>query len=137
MSYEYSFVVTKKTGETVDVYVYNILDKDMVNKLNLENDVELKHYSVTNNNVSDKKSVKFSDLKEGDDNSTEDKKKDDAKIINDTKSINDTTNSNIFKNVNDNNPNEKYNFGGKERKRKGRTHKKVKRGGMKTIKIWR
>jgi hypothetical protein len=183
MSYEYSFVVTKKIGDTVDVYVYP-LDKKKIDSFQIDDKAEFINYSVENKIHNEK--VQFINLKEGLDNSTKDKQdtltKDNAK-----KSLDNTINSDIFKTTTENNDNDdekdeknnkdvadekdektnkdvadeknekdkstiekisnsekiydeflvepNNNFGGK--KRKGRTHKKVKRGGMKTIKIRR
>jgi hypothetical protein len=171
MSYEYSFVVTKKTDKTVEVYVYP-LDKKNIDSFQIDDKAEFINYSVENKIHNEK--VQFSVLKVGLDNSTKDKQdtltKDKA-----NESIVNTISSDLYETTTENNndddekdeknnkdvadeKNEKdkstiekisnsekiydeflvepnNNFGGK--KRKGRTHKKVKRGGMKTIKIRR
>jgi hypothetical protein len=139
MSYEYSFVVTKKTDKTVEVYVYK-LDNDKIDSFQIDDKAEFINYSVENNDK-----VQFSVLKEGLDNSTEDKQ--DMMSTKDTDISYKTANSENLNNNNnivvakennefsDDDKNIQKDFGGK--KRKGRTHKKVKKGGMKTIKIRR
>jgi hypothetical protein len=141
MSNDYSFVITKKKGDVVDVYVYPLVG-DMVNKLNIGVDAKFTHYTVTNKDVDTKSKETYGKIKSNSDDVLyeqfpNDTSQDSKKSDNDTKSfVTAPQSKDLTTSIVSNIPS-KYNFGGKERKRKGKTHKKVKKGGMKTIKIWR
>lgn len=58
-----SFVLTKKQGDKVNVYVYDLADNfDEKTTLNLNNESEFEFYNIENDNVSNKSMIKYGDV---------------------------------------------------------------------------
>jgi hypothetical protein len=58
-----SFVLTKKEGDKVNVYVYNLAESfDEKTALNLNNESEFEFYNVENDHVSTKTTIKYDNI---------------------------------------------------------------------------